>query len=100
VMPCCQCAAPIGQVTKDRSFAQIWASRGYADFRKAAKALPEKNDRLETCECGNCQLRPRNLAIHNVLHPMRRIQAGGEVHTFTPKDFLRKMQGQHGTPPA
>jgi radical SAM protein with 4Fe4S-binding SPASM domain len=61
VMPCCQCTAPIGQVTRERRFADLWASREYAEFRTAARSLPEKSDRLATCECDNCQLRPRKL---------------------------------------
>lgn len=100
VLPCCQCAAPIGQVTDKRRFAEIWASREYADVRTAARSLPAKNDRLETCECDNCQLRPRNLAIHNFLHPLNRIQGGQEVQRFSSRDFLRKLQGQHGAPPS
>jgi MoaA/NifB/PqqE/SkfB family radical SAM enzyme len=94
VMPCCQCTAPIGQVTNERRFGEIWASREYGDFRTAARSLPEKNDRLKTCECDNCQLRPRNLAIHNFLHPLNRIQAGQEVQRFTLGDFVKKMRGQ------
>ncbi|HEV3312119.1 MAG TPA: radical SAM protein [Chloroflexota bacterium] len=100
VLPCCQCAAPIGQVTNERRFAEVWASREYADVRTAARSLPEKSDRLETCECDNCQLRPRNVALHNFLHPLNRIQAGQEVQTFTSRDFLRKMQGHHEHPPS
>ncbi len=100
VMPCCQCAAPIDEVTDKRRFAEAWASREYADFRTAAKSLPEKNERLMTCECDNCQLRPRNVALHNFLHPLNRIEAGQEVKKFSPKDFLRKMQGKHGHPSA
>jgi MoaA/NifB/PqqE/SkfB family radical SAM enzyme len=96
VLPCCQCTAPIGQVTNERRFAEVWASREYANFRTAAKSVPEKNDRLKTCECDKCQLRPRNVAIHNFLHPLNRIEAGPEVRTFTPRDFLRKTQGRHG----
>ncbi len=100
VMPCCQCAAPIDRVTDERRFADVWASREYADFRTAAKALPKKSERLMTCECDNCQLRPRNVALHNFLHPLNRIEAGQEVKKFSPKDFLRKMQGKHGHPPS
>lgn len=100
VLPCCQCTAPVGQVTKERRFAEVWASREYADVRTAARSLPEKNDRLKTCECDNCQLRPRNVAIHNFLHPWNRIQAGREVQKFTSSDFVRKLQGQHGVPPS
>jgi MoaA/NifB/PqqE/SkfB family radical SAM enzyme len=100
VMPCCQCAAPVGQVTNERRFADVWASREYTEFRTAARSLPQSNERLATCECDNCQLRPRNLAIHNFLHPLNQIQAGDEVQTFTPRDFLRKMRGKHGIPPS
>jgi MoaA/NifB/PqqE/SkfB family radical SAM enzyme len=100
VLPCCQCTAPVGQVTKERRFAEVWASREYADVRTAARSLPEKDDRLKTCECDNCQLRPRNVAIHNFLHPWNRIQAGREVQKFTSSDFVRKLQGQHGVPPS
>ena len=98
VMPCCQCASPVGHLTKERRFADIWASSEYAEFRTAARSLPEKSDRLMTCECDNCSLRPRNLAIHNFLHPLNPIQVGGEVQRYAPKDFLRKMRGRYGEP--
>lgn len=96
VMPCCQCAAPVGKVTRERRFKDIWRSREYAEFRAAARSLPEGNERLATCECDNCQLRPRNLALHNFLHPASRLKSGREVQTFTWRDFMRKMRGQHG----
>jgi radical SAM protein with 4Fe4S-binding SPASM domain len=96
VLPCAQAGAPIGQVTNERRFAEVWASSKYADFRTAAKSLPEKNDLLKTCECDNCQFRPRNVALHNFLHPLNKIQAGNEVKTFTAGDFVRKMKGLHG----
>jgi len=99
VLPCCQCTEPIDQVSSDRKFSEVWASENYAGFRKAAKQLPMPNERLKTCECDNCQLRPRNIAIHNFLHPLKPIESGDDVQTFTPKDFLRKMRGQHGRPP-
>jgi MoaA/NifB/PqqE/SkfB family radical SAM enzyme len=98
IMPCCQCASPVGHLTKERRFADIWASSEYAEFRNAARSLPKKSDRLMTCECDNCSLRPRNLAIHNFLHPLNQIQVGGEVQRFTPRDFLRKMRGRYGEP--
>jgi radical SAM protein with 4Fe4S-binding SPASM domain len=93
VMPCCQCASPIGQVTEDRSFADIWDSSEYGEFRKAARSLPSKNDRLASCECDNCQLRPRNLAIHNMLHPLTQIEAGPEVRFYT-KSLLGRLRGK------
>ena len=100
VMPCCQCAEPIGQVTTGRRFGEVWASPEYAEFRTAAKALPEKSEKLKTCECDNCQLRPRNIALHNFLHPLKQIPAGQEVQSFKPRDFVRKLQGRHGHPDA
>ena len=98
VMPCCQCASPVGHLTKERRFADVWASPEYAEFRTAAKSLPEKSDRLMTCECDNCSLRPRNLAIHNFLHPLNPIKVGGEVQRYTARDFVRKMRGRYGEP--
>ena len=92
VLPCCQCTQP--------SFADVWASQSYAEFRTAAKQLPTPNARLMTCECDRCQLRPRNIAIHNFLHPLKRLDGSEAVQTFGAKDFVRKMQGQHGRPPS
>jgi MoaA/NifB/PqqE/SkfB family radical SAM enzyme len=96
VLPCCQCSKPLGQVTNERPFSEIWAGQEYSDFRIAAKSLPEKSDRLMTCECDNCQQRPRNLAIHNFLHPLNRMPAGKEVQRFTPNDLVKKMFGIRG----
>src|SRR5207249_10619267 len=98
-LPCCQCTKPIDQVSKERSFADVWASQKYGDFRAAARALPAPSDRLQTCECDRCQLRPRNLAIHNFLHPLNRLPAGEAVQKFTLGDVARKIQGVHGRRP-
>src|SRR5262249_39672009 len=73
VMPCCQCATPVGRVGANNSFADVWASDAYAGFRGDARRLPTPSPRLQTCECDRCQLKPRNIAIHNLLHPMDRI---------------------------
>ena len=89
VMPCCQCASPVGRVTDQRRFADVWAAAEYQAFRTAARSLPEKSDRLNSCECDNCQLRPRNIAIHNMLHPLNQIQAGQEV-----KFYARSLRGR------
>jgi MoaA/NifB/PqqE/SkfB family radical SAM enzyme len=93
VMPCCQCAAPVGQVTNERRLADVWASREYEDFRTAARSLPKKSDRLESCECDNCQLRPRNVAIHNLLHPLNQLEAGQDVK-FYARNLLGRLQGK------
>lgn len=91
VLPCCQCSSPIGVVSEKQSFAKIWASDEYAAFRKAGKALPVASDALKTCECDQCYLRPRNITIHNLLHPLNRIEGEGEV-LFKLKDLLRMDQ--------
>ncbi len=89
VMPCCQCSKPIDKVTKDRRFADIWASAKYGEFRTAARKLPQPAESLSSCECGTCMLRPRNITIHNLLHPLNRIDGGDEEQLFTVADLLR-----------
>lgn len=96
VLPCCQCAKPVDKISDERGFSEVWASSSYDKFRQAAKSLPEKNNILATCECDRCQMRPRNLAIHNFLHPFEKIEAGEEVQRFSLKDFVLKMLGRHG----
>ena len=93
VMPCCQCSEPVGQVTSQRRLQDIWVSEDYEEFRTAARALPEPSDKLASCECGNCQLRPRNVAIHNLLHPLNQLEAGEEVKFYS-KGLLGRLQGK------
>jgi MoaA/NifB/PqqE/SkfB family radical SAM enzyme len=88
VMPCCQCAKPIDRVSTDRSFASIWRSENYQQFRTAAKGLPTANPRLESCECDNCMLRTRNISVHNLLHPLQPIASEGD-ELYTVKDLVR-----------
>lgn len=89
VLPCCQCDIPIDSVTENRGFAEIWSSDGYSEFRKAARRLPEPSDRLKSCECDKCYLRPRNISIHNLLHPWDRVEGGDGEELFTVGDLLR-----------
>ena len=93
VLPCCQCSTPIGNVTEDRSFADVWASEDYRTFRAAAKNLPEPNEMLRGCECDRCMLRPRNISIHNLLHPLDQIEVDKE-QLFTVRDLVR-MKKRH-----
>ena len=51
--------------------------------------LPQANDKLASCECGQCMLRPRNITIHNLLHPFNKIDGGDEEQLFTVTDLLR-----------
>ena len=89
VLPCCQCANPLGRVSAERRFADIWSSEQYGAFRDAARHLPQPNDSLSSCECDRCMLRPRNVTIHNMLHPWNRIDGGDEEQLFTVADLVR-----------
>jgi MoaA/NifB/PqqE/SkfB family radical SAM enzyme len=89
VMPCCQCAKPVDRITKERSFREIWQSEAYRTFRTAAKNLPEKSEAVASCECDRCMLRPRNVSIHNLLHPLDRIDIGEDDQLFRVSDLLR-----------
>jgi MoaA/NifB/PqqE/SkfB family radical SAM enzyme len=89
VLPCCQCSEPVDRVTEKRGFAEIWSSEGYRGFRTASRNLPTPSDRLRTCECDRCMLRPRNITVHNLLHPFNRIAGGDEEQLFTVRDLLR-----------
>jgi MoaA/NifB/PqqE/SkfB family radical SAM enzyme len=94
VLPCCQCNEPVDTLKPGRGFAEIWASPRYREFREAARNLPAPSPRLASCECDSCQLRPRNLAIHNFLHPLSPLEAGGDVKSFTPASLVRKLLGR------
>jgi MoaA/NifB/PqqE/SkfB family radical SAM enzyme len=96
VLPCCQCSKPIDRVTPKQRFADIWASPKYAAFRTAARKLPDKSEALSSCECGSCMLRPRNISIHNMLHPLNRIDGGDEEQLFTVADLLRMKKFDRG----
>jgi MoaA/NifB/PqqE/SkfB family radical SAM enzyme len=89
VMPCCQCAKPLDRITPERSFRDIWHSEAYRRFRTAAKQLPEASDALASCECDRCMLRPRNVSIHNLLHPLRKIDIGEDEQLFRVSDLFR-----------
>jgi MoaA/NifB/PqqE/SkfB family radical SAM enzyme len=89
VLPCCQCSEPIDRVTSERGFGEIWSSQAYREFRSAARALPAANERLESCECDRCMLRPRNITVHNMLHPFNKIEGGDEEQLFTLRDLVR-----------
>jgi MoaA/NifB/PqqE/SkfB family radical SAM enzyme len=89
VLPCCQCAEPVGRLSDASPFASVWASDDYREFRRAAKGLPLASDRLKTCECDRCMLRPRNISIHNVLHPWSPIPGAAEDELFSLSDLVR-----------
>jgi MoaA/NifB/PqqE/SkfB family radical SAM enzyme len=98
VMPCCQCSQAIDRITPDKGFAEIWDSKQYGAFRTAARALPARNDALASCECDRCMLRPRNISIHNMLHPFARIEGGDEEQYFTLADLVRMKKEDRSRP--
>jgi len=94
VLPCCQCNEPVDTLKPGHGLVEIWDSPRYREFREAARNLPTPSPRLMSCECGECQLRPRNIAIHNLLHPLNRLEAGGDVKSFTPANIVRRLFGR------
>ncbi len=90
VMPCCQCTTPVGQVTEKASFRDVWRSEKYRTFRRAARNLPDRSEVLRGCECDRCELRHRNVSLHNVLHPLAKIDVGDD-ELFTPTGVLRRL---------
>lgn len=95
VLPCCQCTSAVGSV-REQPFAQIWKSDRYNKFRAAAKALPNANPALASCECDRCMLKNRNESIHRTLHPLEGFGKRSSAAQFTILDLfrLRKVDKQ------
>ena len=93
VMFCCQCSESVDQIADGRRFRDIWNDHTYRRFRKAARALPQPDPLLHTCECDRCALRPRNVSIHNLVRPLSRIACGDEVKKFSIAVVGRKWHG-------
>jgi MoaA/NifB/PqqE/SkfB family radical SAM enzyme len=71
VMPCCQTEKAVGSI-EDGGFREVWQGDAYAEFRRAARLLPQPSPALDTCQCDGCYFRPHNIAIHQKLHPLSR----------------------------
>ena len=95
VLICCQCSKPIDKITEENRFIDIWKSHRYEEAREAARKLPEKNPTLDTCECDQCALRPRNISIHNFIKPLDKINCGNEVRRYSLTDIMRKWRGEY-----
>jgi len=95
VLLCCQCSKPVDKITEEKRFIDIWKSHRYQTIRKAARELPEKNPLLDTCECDQCALRPRNISIHNFIRPWKKIKCGDGVRRYSLADILRKWKGDY-----
>jgi len=88
VLPCCQCANPLAVMKESESYKSLWGSEAYNRFRTAARALPEKSDVLNNCECNQCMVRPRNITIHNLLFPFRQIKGIKKDMVYKFKDLF------------
>jgi len=74
VHPCCQCEPSLGNAAKEAgsSFQSVWLGKAYAEFRDAARHLPDrKGAALEGCTCHSCDFTPANLMYYNKLHPWK-----------------------------
>ncbi len=92
VLPCCQCSKPLAEVNEADDFGKSWDSADYNEFRDAARALPEASDRLDTCECDHCILRPRNISIHNLLHPFSKIKGVEDDMLYQVSDIFKSRK--------
>ena len=51
-----------------------WRGEAYAAFRRGGRHLPEPSAALATSQCDRCYFRPQNIAVHNIIHPLKRIR--------------------------
>lgn len=91
VLPCAQSLDPIGRLTDTVGFREIWLSRDYIRFRKAALALPSYHPMLELAECDGCTWRWKNMARHNFLRPWNRLECGDDIEKLSPSGFFREL---------
>ncbi len=85
VLPCCQCPEPLEVMDGPERYKDLWNSATYNRFRQVSRALPERNDMLNACECDQCTVRPRNITLHNLLYPFKKIKG-------VKKDMLYKFK--------
>lgn len=69
VIPCCGCyAPPLGNIHED-SFAEIWNSGAYREFRKKSINILKNPKLVENCKCNSCVDFEFNLGVYRRLHP-------------------------------
>jgi MoaA/NifB/PqqE/SkfB family radical SAM enzyme len=74
VHACCQCEPSLGNASaaSGSSFRDVWHGKAYAEFRDAARHLPDrKGEAIDGCTCHSCDFTPANLAYYNKLHPWK-----------------------------
>ena len=89
VLPCCQCPNPLAVMDGSERYKDLWGSKEYDRFRDAARALPAQNDMLNNCECNQCAVRPRNITVHNLLYPFRKIKGVKKNMLYKLKDLFK-----------
>jgi hypothetical protein len=89
-----------GGIARKSSFSRPDSRRRRGDTRRLRHPLEvqtdpgiEPRERLKTCECDKCQLRPRNVAIHNLLHPLNQLQTGEEAKYYS-RNLLGRLRGK------
>jgi len=81
VMPCCRCNLLVGDVNQS-SFADIWDSPAYRNFRFRSRSKDTIGSLPGTCNCDWCCFMPQNARVHRVVKwfgPLRR--RGPDEHT-------------------
>lgn len=96
VLPCCHCFSPMGNV-QDRSFAEIWRSRAYRDFRRATMSLPARKRPVTDCRCDICAYLKLNLSVHNLIHPFHQKTFSQGQREYSLKWLLASVLGRGTT---
>lgn len=71
VIPCCGCYDVIFGNIRDISFAAIWKSEPYRQFRKQSINIWKNLHLVQKCKCSSCIDFEFNLGIYRRLHPFK-----------------------------
>ncbi|MBU2573293.1 MAG: radical SAM protein [Elusimicrobia bacterium] len=71
VIPCCGCyAPPLGNINQD-TFANIWNSEKYREFRQKSINILKNPKLVENCKCSSCVDFEFNFGVYRRLHPFK-----------------------------
>lgn len=69
VIPCCGCyAPPLGNINHN-TFAEIWNSEKYREFREKSINIFKNPKLVENCKCSSCVDFESNYGVYRRLHP-------------------------------
>jgi radical SAM protein with 4Fe4S-binding SPASM domain len=71
VIPCCGCYDVVFGNIRDTSFAAIWNSVQYQQFRKQSINIWKNPNLVQKCKCSSCIDFEFNLGIYRRLHPLK-----------------------------